>query len=187
MRKKGYKHTEETKKRIGKALKGNKNCLGRPCSEITRKKIGKANAEKVHQPHTEETKRKISEIRKGLPHPHKGHRITEAIKRKISKANKGKLSGEKHPLWKGGKRKVKNYWLIYMPEHPFANCQNCIYEHRYMAECQLGRFLNPEEIIHHIDGNSENNLPENLYLFPYQSTHSKYERSDNKLILTSNL
>ena len=39
----GRKHTEESKKKISEAKKGNKGCLGRFMSEETRKKIGEAN------------------------------------------------------------------------------------------------------------------------------------------------
>lgn len=36
---KGYKHTEDAKRKISLAMKGNKLCVGRECSEGTRKKI----------------------------------------------------------------------------------------------------------------------------------------------------
>lgn len=39
----GRKHTEESKKKISEAKKGNKGCLGRFMSEETRRKIGEAN------------------------------------------------------------------------------------------------------------------------------------------------
>lgn len=51
--------SEETKKKISEANKGNKKCLGRKLSEETKKKIGNANRNP-----SEETRRKMSEVRK---------------------------------------------------------------------------------------------------------------------------
>ncbi len=43
----GFSHSEETKEKLSKMQKGNKNCLGREMSEETRRRIGKANSGKV--------------------------------------------------------------------------------------------------------------------------------------------
>lgn len=47
--------------------------------------------------------------------------------------------------------------------------------HRRMAEDMLGRPLWPGEVVHHIDGDSTNNLPENLLVLPSQSYHAHAE------------
>lgn len=36
------------------------------------------------------------------------------------------------------------------------------HEHRVLAERLIGRPLNPDEVVHHIDGDKTNNAPENL-------------------------
>lgn len=46
--------------------------------------------------------------------------------------------------------------------------------HRVMAEQMLGRALLPGEVVHHIDGNKQNNDPENLYVFASQAEHAKW-------------
>jgi hypothetical protein len=38
-------------------------------------------------------------------------------------------------------------------------------------EAALGRYLRPEEVVHHIDGNPSNNRLDNLRLFASQSDH----------------
>ena len=47
-------------------------------------------------------------------------------------------------------------------------------EHRVVAEQMLGRKLRPGEVVHHIDGNRQNNTPSNLMVFKNSSEHLKY-------------
>ena len=46
-----------------------------------------------------------------------------------------------------------------------------ILKHRLIMEQSLGRYLDPTEVIHHIDGDPRNNDIRNLSLFTNQSTH----------------
>lgn len=46
-------------------------------------------------------------------------------------------------------------------------------EHRLIMEKKIGRKLTNEEIVHHIDGNRQNNNPENLMLLPNKREHGK--------------
>lgn len=72
--------------------KGNKLCVGRKCSEETRKKISLKNKGRKL---TEESRRKMSESRKGELNGHFGKHHTHEVKRKISELKKGrKLSEE---------------------------------------------------------------------------------------------
>ena len=76
---KGKKHTEETKKKIGAASKGNKNALG--------------------YRHTDEAKNKIAEAMKGENNPFYGRHHTEESKRKNAEAHKGKHLGKDNPFY----------------------------------------------------------------------------------------
>ncbi|GGR74415.1 hypothetical protein GCM10008959_39600 [Deinococcus seoulensis] len=47
--------------------------------------------------------------------------------------------------------------------------------HRMVAQECLGRPLLPGEVVHHRDGNSLNNAPENLLVLPSQRYHAHLE------------
>lgn len=96
--------------------------------------------------------------------------------------NKGKeypaIRGEKNGNWNGGKYlnnkgKFKR-WYILNPNHPFVNKNRYILRSRLVMEEIIGRYLKPEEVIHHIDGDTTNDDPKNLMLFPNQQSHLRY-------------
>lgn len=58
-----------------------------------------------------------------------------------------------------------------MPEHPRAKPNGYVFEHVLVAEKLLGRALLADEVVHHIDGNKQNNDIENIMVFPNQSAH----------------
>lgn len=87
-------------------------------------------------------------------------------KKNIAKANeKNKLNprlGSRASNWKGGRVLGNAYYMLHKPDHPFCNRDGYVMEHRYIAEQTIGRYLESHEIIHHIDGNKHNNVPDNL-------------------------
>ena len=72
------------------------------------------------------------------------------------------VRGENHPKWKGGRRNVGAYVQVMCLDHPYANSRGYIYEHRFVMEQKLGRFLEPQEKVHHINRDGKDNRPENL-------------------------
>jgi hypothetical protein len=86
-------------------------------------------------------------------------------------------TGSQNPAWKGGRKIRKDgYILAYAPDHPHAisdgdNDKRYVLEHRLVMEKHLGRHLEPNEVVHHIDGNTSNNEIANLKLYNSQSEH----------------
>jgi hypothetical protein len=84
----------------------------------------------------------------------------------LKKARTGPKAGEKHPDWAGGKTIRKGYIYVYAPWHPHCINGRYVAEHRLVMEQILGRQLLRSEVVHHIDGNRQNNDPTNLLLYP---------------------
>lgn len=89
--------------------------------------------------------------------------------------------GKNNPAYNGGKHKDANgYYVLFMPDHPYSSKRKTILEHRFVMECKIGRYLKPEECVHHIDGNKSNNDPSNLMLFKNNSEHIKHHYNERK-------
>ena len=54
-------------------------------------------------------------------------------------------------------------------------------EHRVIAERILGKALPRGAVVHHVDGDKKNNVPENLVIFPNQSYHRIIHRRQRAL------
>lgn len=72
--------------------------------------------------------------------------------------------GEKSRNWKGGRRIVRGYVMVYDASHPAAQ-NGYVQEHRIVMEQQLGRHLYRGETVHHKNGIKTDNRPENLELW----------------------
>ena len=75
------------------------------------------------------------------------------------------------------------YYAVYMPEHPKAYSNGCVYEHILVAEEMLGRYLVGEECVHHKDRNRKNNSPDNLMVFKTGLDHNAYHNGAEAVLL----
>lgn len=83
---------------------------------------------------------------------------------------------DKNPHWNGGRFVHHGYVYVKAPNHPFASQWGYVLEHRLVMEAHVGRTLLPTEVVHHIDGNTENNNLENLMLFSNPGEHTRLHR-----------
>lgn len=98
-------------------------------------------------------------------HPHYAHR------KYCSWECSGKShSGKDNPAWKGGRHlNPQGYVRLWIDKR-------LILEHRYVMEQEIGRKLQPDEHIHHIDGDKTNNTLSNLMIIS-QAEHNRIHRN----------
>lgn len=126
----------------------------------------------------------------GHLNPMYGKKHTEEAKEKNRQSHLGKKiadvsnmcgrTGDKHPRWRGDKYKKNNRWYVWINGKRISNA-------RYIAEKCLKRKLTTIEVIHHINKNSLNDAPKNLYVFKNRKEHSRHHGLKNPLTLISNL
>jgi hypothetical protein len=83
----------------------------------------------------------------------------------------------------GAKWTNEGYIMIYAPDHPNAKHNGGIYEYRYIMSQFLDRPLKPSEIIHHVNGDRQDNRIENLKVVEAQkghflAHHPEYEKEE---------
>lgn len=85
-------------------------------------------------------------------------------------------TGQNAPGWKGGRiSDGRGYVKILIPDHPEADRDGYVREHRYVWEIANARRLNPGEVVHHINGIKNDNRIENLVML----TRGEHQREHN--------
>lgn len=144
-----------------------------------------------------EFRQRMSDIHKGQKPWNTGKKrppFSDTWRKNMSKPawNKGLLgyhAGEENPNWKGGKTiDAYGYIFIYAPGHPYAH-RNYVKEHRLVMEKSLNRYLDPKEIVHHINGIKYDNRIENLEIMTQKKhafLHGKKNNNLHSKILNNN-
>lgn len=96
----------------------------------------------------------------------------------FTRAKKPQIEGSLNPHWKGGQIITKDgRVMIHSPQHPWPSKGKYVYRYRLVMEKRLGRFLVPEEIVHHKNHINDDDRIENLELLNNRQ-HSQHHAHD---------
>ena len=99
--------------------------------------------------------------------------------RKHSEETKRKMSGGGNWRWRGERLIQKEgYIFILDRNHPYADISGRVKEERLMIEKHLGRYLFLGEVVHHKNGNKQDNRIENLEVFSSKSEHTAFHNKN---------
>lgn len=73
----------------------------------------------------------------------------------------------------GAKKYNNGYPMTYMPEHHRAKANGYVYDHVLAVEKKIRRPLLSEEVVHHLDGNPNNNDQSNLIVLENGAAHAR--------------
>ena len=140
---------------------------GKHLSQEIRDKISESNKGKIY---SDETKEKMRKAKLGIP-------LSEEHKRNLSVS----LMGNKNNWW-GGFSKSGGGYIIFMPPNgcKFSSMREksgYIKLHRLVMAEYLQRPLREEEIVHHVNGDLNNNKIENLLFMKNQGRHVGYHNT----------
>lgn len=152
-----------------------------PSAVCLRMKQSKIQARRAHEyPHTD---KQVAAWRKN------GEALAELARtpeRRKMYAEYGKktIGRRKRDYEFGGheKRRSDGYIKVYSPDHPHSSKDGYVMKHILVMERIIGRHLEKEEVVHHINHVKDDNRPENLQLMTnseHMALHMK-ERHANR-------
>lgn len=109
----------------------------------------------------------------------KGYRMSEEQKKLISESRSSNYNGLNGY---GHTKQLKNgYVLAYCPKHPNAHKDGYVLLHTVVMEQHLGRYLERNEVAHHINHDRQDNRIENLMLMNRKEHMSMHAKEQHQL------
>lgn len=94
-----------------------------------------------------------------------------------------RASGSRNAMWRGGRSIASNgYVLIRVgTDHHLSDVRGYAYEHRLVAEKAIRRKLKPGELVHHKNGDRQDNRRKNLEVVASQAEHLlRHRKADSR-------
>lgn len=109
--------------------------------------------------------------------------MTSEKVREIGKKNKGKRRRSDYEFGGHEKRRCDGYIKVYCPDHPRSSADGYVMKHILVMERQIGRYLQPNEVVHHINHIRDDNRIENLMLMTkhdHMSMHMRERHAERR-------
>lgn len=94
----------------------------------------------------------------------RGRRLTGMCSDCLKKPGSHQRGFRKPSNGEVGFKTSHGYVSVYMPEHPFAARSGHVAQHRLVMEESIGRYLEADETVHHMNGRRDDNRLSNLQL-----------------------
>lgn len=100
---------------------------------------------------------------------------------KAGKANKGRRKRSDYEFGGHEKKRHDGYICVYAPDHPHARADGYVMKHTLVIEREIGRYLEKDEVVHHINHIRDDNRLENLRLMNKSEHMSMHMKERNAL------
>lgn len=112
----------------------------------------------------------------------KGYDKAIAVSEGLKRAYPNGRNGAEASNWKGGFYKTAGGHIYeHAPDHPAANINGYVMQHRLVVEKRIGRLLRQGEVVHHINGIKTDNRDENLELMTVSEHRKEHMDAHRKL------
>lgn len=112
-----------------------------------------------------------------------GVKRTDETKARISKAKKKYRKRDDYEFGGHEKKRSDGYVQVFVPDHPHATSDGFVMRHTLVMEREIGRLLNTDEVVHHINRIRDDNRIENLLLMTkreHNALHARERKSNTQ-------
>ena len=100
---------------------------------------------------------------------------------KTGKANRGRRKRSDYEFGGHEKKRQDGYIKVYVPDHPHARADGYVLKHILVIEREIGRYLEKDEVVHHINHIRDDNRLENLRLMNKREHISMHMKERNAI------
>lgn len=112
-----------------------------------------------------------------------GAKLTDDQKAAIAEKARGRRKRSDYEFGGHEKKRPDGYVKVYVPDHPNSTADGYVMKHTLVMERHIGRYLTPDEVVHHENHVRDDNRIENLRLMTvseHMSMHNKKRHKKEK-------